>query len=57
MAIMFLLTIVENSFGLHLLDDSRTRLATLFINLAILLSYPVNFFIYCGMSAQFRATQ
>ncbi|XP_064650548.1 sex peptide receptor-like [Lineus longissimus] len=29
---------------------------TLILNFFILLSYPVNFFIYCGMSRQFRET-
>ena len=29
--------------------------ASVFINLLILLSYSANFFIYCAMSAQFRA--
>jgi len=29
--------------------------ASVFINLLILLSYSTNFFIYCAMSAQFRA--
>jgi len=29
---------------------------SLIINLFIILSYPLNFFIYCGMSRQFRET-
>ncbi|CAG5114960.1 unnamed protein product, partial [Candidula unifasciata] len=29
---------------------------SLFANFFILLSYPLNFFIYCGMSKQFRET-
>ena len=29
-------------------------MATLLLNLFILLSYPLNFFIYCAMSRQFR---
>jgi len=30
--------------------------ATLFVNMVIILSYPFNFVIYCTMSRQFRAT-
>jgi len=30
--------------------------ATLFVNMLILLSYPFNFVIYCTMSRQFRST-
>jgi len=36
--------------------DGVADSAALFINLTIVLSYPVNFFIYCGMSRQFRTT-
>ena len=56
MAVLFILLIVDNSFELMLLDHGQTSIASLFINLFILLSYPINFFIYCGMSRQFRGT-
>lgn len=37
-------------------DDSTQNATIMFINLAILLSYPLNFFIYCAMSRRFRDT-
>jgi len=46
--------IVENTQGKALVaEDTRDRL-DLFLNLVILLSYPLNFFIYCAMSRRFR---
>lgn len=46
--------IVENTANTPLVDeDTNTRLQ-LFLNLVILLSYPLNFFIYCAMSRRFR---
>jgi len=57
LAVMMMTMIVENTFDpLLLMDPGVRRTATLFINLIILFSYPVNFFIYCGMSRQFRQT-
>ena len=47
---------VENTNGKALIDvamDTRDLL-DMFINLVILLSYPLNFFIYCAMSRRFR---
>jgi len=47
---------VENTIGRALVDvaDDTRALLDLFINLVILLSYPLNFFIYCAMSRRFR---
>jgi hypothetical protein len=56
LAIFFILMILENTFEIYLIADTTRHEASLFINLAILLSYPINFFIYCGMSRQFRET-
>jgi len=47
---------VENTIGRAVVDvatDTRDLL-DMFINLVILLSYPLNFFIYCAMSRRFR---
>ena len=38
------------------MTDETINLISLILNLFILLSYPLNFFIYCGMSRQFRET-
>ncbi|ELT95205.1 hypothetical protein CAPTEDRAFT_154663 [Capitella teleta] len=56
LAVFFILMIFENTFNVVLINDNIRHEASLFINLAILLSYPINFFIYCGMSRQFRET-
>ena len=56
LAILFIVLIIQNTFDLSLISKSSGQIATWFINLFILLSYPINFFIYCSMSRQFRAT-
>jgi len=48
--------IVENTTGRTLVDEYRRALIDLFLNLVILISYPLNFFIYCAMSRRFRQT-
>jgi hypothetical protein len=56
LALLMIVMIVDNTFELTLLDAHSRAVATLLVNLFILLSYPLNFFIYCGMSRQFRDT-
>ena len=57
LAVMMMIMIVENTFHpLLLMDPDARSTATLLVNLIIQFSYPVNFFIYCGMSQQFRQT-
>lgn len=56
LAVLLITLIVENTFDVVTMDEEDRRIASLFINLCILLSYPVNFFIYCTMSRQFRDT-
>jgi len=57
LVVMMMMMIVENTFSPQLLmDPDARRTALLIINLIIVFSYPVNFFIYCGMSQQFRET-
>lgn len=56
LAIFFILVIVENTFDVIIVDTNKKRMTTLLVNLLIVFSYPINFFIYCGMSAQFRST-
>ncbi len=43
-------------FNFQIQSSETSALLSLFLNLVILLSYPLNFFIYCGMSSQFRNT-
>jgi len=54
LAILVIVLIVDNTFMLDLLNAHRRDTYEQLINLFILLSYPINFFIYCGMSQQFR---
>ena len=56
LAVIFIIVIVENTWSLTIIEPDRMATASLFVNLFILLSYPLNFFIYCGMSRQFRGT-
>ena len=56
LAVVFIIVIVENTWSLTIIEPERMATTSLFVNLFILLSYPLNFFIYCGMSRQFRGT-
>jgi len=46
--------IVENTSNKALVDEDIRAVLELFLNLIILFSYPLNFFIYCAMSQRFR---
>ena len=56
LAVFYILIIVENIADIIILTDDSANTASLFINFFILLSYPLNFLIYCAMSRQFRDT-
>lgn len=56
LGIYFIIMILDNTFELMIVNGEAAAIANMFINLFILLSYPLNFFIYCGMSRQFRET-
>lgn len=57
MGIIMILNIVQNTFEhVNICDDRTFAIMSLMSNFFILLSYPLNFFIYCGMSRQFRET-
>ena len=56
LAVLLVVLLVDNTFDLDLLDGRRRDLYEQLVNMFILLSYPINFFIYCGMSQQFRDT-
>lgn len=56
LAIFFVLLILDNTFDITLTDSYSNSVASLLINYCILFTYPMNFFIYCGMSRQFRET-
>jgi len=48
--------IIENTGGTAVFDQETRAILELITNLVIVLSYPLNFFIYCAMSRQFRQT-
>jgi len=56
MAVIFVTLIISNVFELDVFDQSSSSMATSIVNLCILFSYLINFFIYCAMSRQFRET-
>lgn len=56
LAVLLIVTIVENTFRVAIMSQRSTTLATIIINFIIILSYPLNFFIYCAMSRKFRET-
>jgi len=53
-ALLFIVMIIDNTWELQILTAESSYMAPLLLNLFILLSYPLNFFIYCAMSRQFR---
>lgn len=55
LAIIFILYVIGNTFQKQLLADGF-EVPSMYINFLILLSYPLNFFIYCVMSRTFRET-
>ena len=56
LGIIMTLYVTDNTFSLDLFSESVYSIMTSLSNFFILLSYPLNFFIYCGMSRQFRET-
>ncbi|ESO11227.1 hypothetical protein HELRODRAFT_91624 [Helobdella robusta] len=54
LAIFLLILVINNSKLKPLISDASIETISLFLNFLILLSYPLNFFIYCLMSRQFR---
>ncbi|XP_045209597.1 sex peptide receptor-like [Mercenaria mercenaria] len=56
LGIIMTLYVTDNTFDLKLFSENVYSIMTSMSNFFILLSYPLNFFIYCGMSRQFRET-
>lgn len=56
LAVLLITMIFENTFDWFFMDPDDRTVASSVINLVILFSYPLNFFIYCAMSRQFRET-
>lgn len=56
LGIIMTLYVTDNTFDLKLFSGEIYSIMTSMSNFFILLSYPLNFFIYCGMSRQFRET-
>ncbi|XP_055390097.1 sex peptide receptor [Condylostylus longicornis] len=54
-AVLTVLHIISVSF-FDFLNYEVANLCVLFINFILIISYPINFAIYCGMSRQFRET-
>ncbi|GJQ79651.1 SPR [Trypoxylus dichotomus] len=56
LAVVTLLHVLSSSVLSEFLDYHIAHILILFSNFFIILSYPINFAIYCGMSRQFRET-
>lgn len=56
LGIIMTLYVTDNTFNLKLFTPGVYAIMTSMSNFFILLSYPLNFFIYCGMSRLFRET-
>lgn len=56
LGIIMILHLIQNNFSIDIMSNETFKLLNLISNTFILLSYPLNFFIYCGMSRQFRET-
>ncbi|XP_050416348.1 sex peptide receptor-like [Patella vulgata] len=56
LGILMIIMIISNTFDINIIEPHTLKTLSIFSNLFILLSYPLNFFIYCGMSKQFRET-
>lgn len=56
LGIIMTLYVTDNTFELDLFTPELYAITSSMSNFFILLSYPLNFFIYCGMSRLFRET-
>ncbi|XP_018324154.1 sex peptide receptor [Agrilus planipennis] len=56
LAVVSTLHVLSSGITEEFLDYYMVNAVVLFINFFIILSYPINFAIYCGMSRQFRET-
>ncbi|RUS87836.1 hypothetical protein EGW08_004369 [Elysia chlorotica] len=56
LGLLMVFLILQQTFDLIIISVELMHILSLFSNFFILLSYPLNFFIYCGMSRQFRDT-
>ncbi|KAG0412600.1 hypothetical protein HPB47_010268 [Ixodes persulcatus] len=56
LAVTIVLHVLINAFKVQFVSYYVLNITLLFTNFFLMLSYPVNFAIYCGMSKQFRKT-
>ena len=56
LAVTTLLHVMQNALNIEIAEYDSLNTTVLFTNFFIILSYPINFAIYCGMSKQFRQT-
>ena len=54
LSVLLLFVIIENTFDVDLFSDTTRYTAALIVNCCIVITYPLNFFIYCTMSQRFR---
>ncbi|KAF7490933.1 Sex peptide receptor [Sarcoptes scabiei] len=56
LALTTILHVIQNAFQTELVSYSILNTIIMMTNFFIIVSYPINFAIYCGMSRQFRIT-
>jgi len=56
LTITTILHVLQNTFPILWVDYNTLNTTILITNFFIIVSYPINFAIYCGMSRQFRQT-
>lgn len=56
LGVIMILFSIQNTLDIIIMDNSTFILLTNISNTSILVSYPLNFLIYCAMSRQFRET-
>ncbi|KAJ8313114.1 hypothetical protein KUTeg_010487 [Tegillarca granosa] len=54
--ICIVINTIENTWRLNIIDRKTFTILNVWINFFVFLTCPINFFIYCGMSRQFRET-
>lgn len=56
LGIIMLINNIQNTLDIRIINHKALSVVGQIVNMMILLSYPLNFFIYCAMSKQFRNT-
>ncbi|GAB1602865.1 sex peptide receptor [Argonauta hians] len=56
LGILMIINILQTTLDICIIPENVIFVTSIIINMMIMLSYPLNFFIYCAMSKEFRNT-